>query len=205
MPDVSSPNTRHYSLEPPCGLPSPFHNDATQSPSGDLYSDGEEPNTLISSMSHLSVSCLPYPDTPEQRGRNLKHQHSQRFPDLPPPRLSSPLASRTEQRKIYLGPKLSDRATGGPDAGPLIERFSCLFKDRKSLSEVWVRELMRQSITARPILEVLYPCESHQVYAWTRLIDRGVAENFLMEKECLEVSSSCTIWFQLRDSTLQRP
>jgi len=134
MPDVSSPNTRHYSLEPPCGLPSPFLHDATHPPSGDLDSDGEGPDTLISTMSHLSVSSLAHPDTPEQRGRNLKHQHSQRFPDLPPPRLSSPLTSRTEQRKIYLGPKLSDRATGGPDAGPLIERFSCLFKDRRSLS-----------------------------------------------------------------------
>jgi 1-aminocyclopropane-1-carboxylate synthase len=135
MPDMSSP-PRHYSLEPPCGLPSPFpRDDTTHPPSGDLDSDGEEPNTLISSMSHLSVSSLAHPDSPDQgRGRNLKHQHSQRFPDLPPPRLSSPLTSRVEQRRIYLGPKLSDRATGGPDAGPLIERFSCLFKDRESLT-----------------------------------------------------------------------
>jgi len=151
MPDVSSP-PRHYSLEPPCGLPSPFQrDDAPQSPSHGLDSDGEEPNTLISSMSHLSVCSFPYPKTPEQRGRSLKHQHSQRFPDLPPPRLSSPLTSRVEQRKIYLGPKLSDRATGGPDAGPLIERFSCLFKDRKSdYTRVW-DALMMKSIIARPI------------------------------------------------------
>lgn len=54
-----------------------------------------------------------------------------RFPKAPPPREVSELGTREEQRRIYLGPKLSDRATGGPDAGPLIERFSCLFKDRE--------------------------------------------------------------------------
>ena len=133
---TSITQTRH-SLEPPCGLPSPFSvRDVTDPTSSDydqdLDSDGEESNTLISCMGHLSVSSLAHPDSPEirGRGRGLNHKHSQRFPDLPPPRLSSPLTSRVEQRKIYLGPKLSDRATGGPDAGPLIERFSCLFKDR---------------------------------------------------------------------------
>lgn len=54
-----------------------------------------------------------------------------RFPPSPAPMPTSPLGTRAEQRRIYLGPKLSDRATGGPDAGPLIERFSCLFKDRE--------------------------------------------------------------------------
>lgn len=56
-----------------------------------------------------------------------------RFPPAPDPRPTSALGTREEQRRIYLGPKLSDRATGGPDAGPLIERFSCLFKDRECL------------------------------------------------------------------------
>jgi hypothetical protein len=54
-----------------------------------------------------------------------------RFPPGPRPAPSTPLGTREEQRRIYLGPKLSTRATGGPDAGPLIERFSCLFKDRE--------------------------------------------------------------------------
>lgn len=52
------------------------------------------------------------------------------FP-APEPRKVSELGTREEQRRIYQGPRLSDRATGGPDAGPLIERFSCLFKDRE--------------------------------------------------------------------------
>jgi hypothetical protein len=131
MSTPATPTTAlRHSLEPPCGLPSPITPlNHSHAPTED--SDGEESNTLISCMSHLSVSSLPHPDD-DLRGKKLKHQHSQRFPDLPPPRLSSPLQSRSEQRKIYLGPKLSDRATGGPDAGPLIERFSCLFKDRMS-------------------------------------------------------------------------
>lgn len=70
-------------------------------------------NTLIGCFNHLSLNSS-----------------KSRFPTPPKP-VASPLGTRDEQRKIYHGPKLSDRATGGPDAGPLIERFSCLFKDRE--------------------------------------------------------------------------
>jgi hypothetical protein len=76
-------------------------------------------NTLISCLNNLSLSNLPSPTT------------KSRFPRAPEPQPTSALGTRDEQRRIYLGPKLSDRATGGPDAGPLIERFSCLFKDRE--------------------------------------------------------------------------
>jgi 1-aminocyclopropane-1-carboxylate synthase len=121
-----------HSLEPPCGLPSPIAKGSPAAHDGDTQ-DTDDGQTLISCMSHLSVCSLPPPPPPystakDGRGREVsKH----RFPDLPSPRPSSRIASRSQQRRIYLGPKLSDRATGGPDAGPLIERFSCLFKDRK--------------------------------------------------------------------------
>lgn len=77
-------------------------------------------NTLIGCFNHLSLNSS-----------------KSRFP-APPKSVASPLGTRDEQRKIYHGPKLSDRATGGPDAGPLIERFSCLFKDREYEIE-WAR------------------------------------------------------------------
>lgn len=126
-----------HSLEPPCGLPSPLNKRDFTTNETDTQ-DSDDGQTLISCMSHLSVCSLPPPPPPyssdkDGRGRVVsKH----RFPDLLPPRPSSPLASRSEQRRIYLGPKLSDRATGGPDAGPLIERFSCLFKDRKCTHKI---------------------------------------------------------------------
>jgi len=82
-------------------------------------------NTLISCLNNLSLSNLPsLPSSPATPGLKT------RFPPAPTPTPTSALGTREEQRRIYMGPKLSDRATGGPDAGPLIERFSCLFKDR---------------------------------------------------------------------------
>lgn len=83
--------------------------------------------TLISCLTNLSLASLP-PCSVDVDGSG---PIVARFPAPPPPRESSALGSREEQRRIYLGPKLSDRATGGPDAGPLIERFSCLFKNRE--------------------------------------------------------------------------
>jgi hypothetical protein len=75
--------------------------------------------TLMSCLTHFSLGC-----------------GSDGFPPALPPPPTSALGTREEQRRIYLGPKLSDRATGGPDAGPLIERFSCLFKDREWQSNI---------------------------------------------------------------------
>lgn len=91
-------------------------------------------NSLISCLTHLSLSSLPpSPTTPRTPGTPGRGPRVTRFPPAPDPRPTSALGTREEQRRIYLGPKLSDRATGGPDAGPLIERFSCLFKDRECL------------------------------------------------------------------------
>ena len=159
-------DSKRFSLEAPCGLPSPSslnfsHGDLYQAerttypshPSskhhvhthplpdtddGDLLND-EEADTLISCLSHLSVSSLPpLPGQSDETGPVIT-----RFPQPRPPVPSSQLGTREEQRRIYLGPKLSDRATGGPDAGPLIERFSCLFKDRAWL----IRSVERMALT----------------------------------------------------------
>ena len=108
--------------------------------------DLPDENTLMGCMMHLSVSSLPpitcaedgtFHDGSEPAGAGsgtkvLGGPLMTRFPLPPKAQPSSALGTREEQRKVYLGPKLSDRATGGPDAGPLIERFSCLFKDRTS-------------------------------------------------------------------------
>ena len=127
-------STQH-SLEPPCGLPSPLSSPGRKSRFDTSDSAGQDENyTLISCMSHLSVCSLPPPPPPYASNgqQDLDHAKAKgRFPEPPRPRESSVLGSRSEQRRVYLGPKLSDRATGGPDAGPLIERFSCLFKDRE--------------------------------------------------------------------------
>jgi 1-aminocyclopropane-1-carboxylate synthase len=130
---VPPPITTRLSLQPPCGLPSPIsaippqsttHNHT--SPLPDIsHEDDPSSNTLISCFTHLSISTLP------TLNQNKSGPIVNRFPAPATPVASSKLGSREEQRKIYLGPKLSDRATGGPDAGPLIERFSCLFKDRR--------------------------------------------------------------------------
>ncbi|KAK1926199.1 pyridoxal phosphate-dependent transferase [Papiliotrema laurentii] len=130
------PSAVRLSLQAPCGLPSPIKVDFPESAKG-------TPETLISCFDHLVLCAAPC--------------HDAHFPPQPAPRPSSKIGSRAEQRRIYLGPKLSDRATGGPDAGPLIERFSCLFKDQ-------------------------YNCK----YNPKGIVSLGVAENFLMEKECLE-------------------
>lgn len=132
------------SLQPACGLPSPISSSFHQSQSAKSGADDAQPNggggeregeedeytaqgdnTLISCLTHLSLASLPSP------GGSKGGPVVTRFPQPPQPRESSALGTREEQRRIYLGPKLSDRATGGPDAGPLIERFSCLFKDRE--------------------------------------------------------------------------
>lgn len=124
--DLSTAQARH-SLEPACGLPSPTSRSRFDTVSKEVEQDTQ---SLISCMSHLSVCSLPPPPpyASDEPGSPISRR---RFPDAPAARLSSPLGTRSEQRRIYLGPKLSDRATGGPDAGPLIERFSCLFKDRE--------------------------------------------------------------------------
>lgn len=133
-------STQH-SLEPPCGLPSPLSSPSRKSRFDTSHTTARQDDnyTLISCMSHLSVCSLPPPPPPyvstgqqDPDSVNTNAHAKGRFPDPPRPRESSVLGSRSEQRRIYLGPKLSDRATGGPDAGPLIERFSCLFKDRES-------------------------------------------------------------------------
>ncbi|WWC85745.1 uncharacterized protein L201_000611 [Kwoniella dendrophila CBS 6074] len=175
-------NTR-YSLQPPCGLPSPVRSsfndkggigiapiaengvsdlseiDSVDGNNNDEYRESTsldgiaEPDTLISCFGSLSVACLPA----STRGGPV----ITRFPKPPPPRPSSRLGTREEQRRIYLGPKLSDRSTGGPDAGPLIDRFSCLFQDQ-------------------------YDCVSNP----KGIVSLGVAENFLMQEECMELIST---------------
>jgi 1-aminocyclopropane-1-carboxylate synthase len=133
--DTGSGGRERLSLQRPYGIPSPLlsphrthhnHGPVTRRPSQPRSSDRQQEthqtrptDTLLSCLTHLSLCSDPACPTP--------------FPDTPAPRASSKLGTREEQRKVYCGPKLSDRATGGPDAGPLIERFSCLFKDRESL------------------------------------------------------------------------
>jgi hypothetical protein len=96
--------------------------------------------TLMSCLTHFSLGC-----------------GNDGFPPALPPPPTSALGTREEQRRIYLGPKLSDRATGGPDAGPLIERFSCLFKDREWQSRTrmsagiqWHTDWRRVSLQDQP-------------------------------------------------------
>ncbi|WWC58053.1 uncharacterized protein I303_100588 [Kwoniella dejecticola CBS 10117] len=177
-------NTR-YSLQAPRGLPSPLRSTTSSSSQtrsvsspastrlvtahaqsldpNDEYreptslDDVDEPDTLMSCFGSLSISSLP----PLSAKDGVSGPIVTRFPKPPPPRESSVLGTREEQRKIYLGPKLSDRATGGPDAGPLIDRFSCLFQDQ-------------------------YDCVSNP----KGIVSLGVAENFLMQEECLELIST---------------
>ncbi|WVQ80398.1 hypothetical protein IAT38_002503 [Cryptococcus sp. DSM 104549] len=167
MPSPVPIDTTRYSLQAPCGLPSPLPSlspsMASSSPATqprtplpsetyreptllELGTSPEDDNTLMACFAHLSISNQP-------RGRG-----GERFPRPASPRPSSIIGSREEQRKLYHGPKLSDRATGGPDAGPLIERFSCLFQDQ-------------------------YDSVSNP----KGIVSLGVAENFLMQKECMEL------------------
>lgn len=106
--DTAGTSPTHYSLQAPQGIPR-------------IPDEPVGCNTLMGCFSHLTI-CT-------DSGR--------RFPPGPGPAPSTPLGSREEQRRIYLGPALSTRATGGPDAGPLIERFSCLFKDRECVVGGW--------------------------------------------------------------------
>lgn len=103
---TNSPPSSHGSDSVPYSMQVPIG--ISQLPSGPSGC-----NTLIGCFNHLSLNSS-----------------KSRFP-APPRAEPSPIGTRDEQRRIYHGPKLSDRATGGPDAGPLIERFSCLFKDRE--------------------------------------------------------------------------
>lgn len=126
--------SNRHSLEPACGLPSPLSSPRKSRFDTPDTAGQDDSYTLISCMSHLSVCSLPPPPPPYATNGRQESDHGNakgRFPDPPRPRESSVLGSRSEQRRIYLGPKLSDRAIGRPDAGPLIERFSCLFKDRE--------------------------------------------------------------------------
>ncbi|WVR03444.1 hypothetical protein IAU60_000435 [Kwoniella sp. DSM 27419] len=155
------PIDTRYSLQAPCGLPSPLTRSTTHSrassapttatsPKDAQYREktsldsAEASDTLISCFATLSVSGVS--------------GEAGRFPRPAPPAPSSALGTRDEQRRIYLGPKLSDRATGGPDAGPLIDRFSCLFQDQ-------------------------YDCKVNP----RGIVSLGVAENFLMQEECMEL------------------
>ncbi|ORY25180.1 pyridoxal phosphate-dependent transferase [Naematelia encephala] len=149
MPSSEAGSNSRLSLQPPGGLPTSLPHPQTMQISDrfmDLAGERGDTETLISCLDHLSLGGSGPITT--------------RFPRPPSPRPSSQIGTREDQRRIYLGPKLSDRATGGPDAGPLIERFSCLFKDQ-------------------------YNCKSNP----KGIVSLGVAENFLMEKECLEYYS----------------
>lgn len=138
--------------------------------SGSLQtSDSEDEGgeyTLIGCLAGLSISSLP-PMGDEGKGPVIS-----RFPHPAPAPPSSTLGSREEQRRIYLGPKLSDRATGGPDAGPLIERFSCLFKDRefqvlphsKFRPELAFVTYSRQNTIALPIQRGLFQWEWRRIF-----------------------------------------
>lgn len=180
--------SHRLSLQPPTGLPAIPSSPTTSLRSASLprgnnlirpkipfdlpepetqeNSDEEEGEyTLIGCLAGLSVSSLPPLDGDDKGGPVVS-----RFPPAAPAAPSSVLGTREEQRRIYLGPKLSDRATGGPDAGPLIERFSCLFKDRKLRKEqqcITVTDSM-QSTIARPILEGSYLWVWQRTFSWRK-------------------------------------
>lgn len=115
---VQANTSPRYSLQPPCGLPplfslpprQPQNTEANQVDGvgrSAATDDDEGSDTLISCFGTLSISSLPLKDE------------------------STEVISTSAATKLYPGPKLSDRATQGPDAGPLIDRFSCLFQDRE--------------------------------------------------------------------------
>lgn len=186
---VTRPTPERLSLQPPGGVPSLIQSPQHASHDvdrgrGTKSASCAQSETLISCLTHLSL-CSP------ACGGDAH------FPAVPPPRASSKLGSREEQRRVYLGPKLSDRATGGPDAGPLIERFSCLFKDRacfavsaKTRRRWLMGRVQLQAQSEGYCLAVSGDSSAPRRFAGfcRRLMDSGVAENFLMEKESLEVS-----------------
>jgi 1-aminocyclopropane-1-carboxylate synthase len=200
MSTTSTEKRSHrLSLQPPTGLPSipsspttslrstslprgkatrpqiPFDLPTTETRDNSDDEDGEY--TLIGCLAGLSISSLPPLDGNDKGGPVIS-----RFPHPAAAAPSSVLGTRAEQRRIYLGPKLSDRATGGPDAGPLIERFSCLFKDRKSqrslltegqtIKVVWTDVL--QSITARLIPKGSYLWALLRTFSWRKNVSRYV-------------------------------
>ncbi|OWZ30063.1 hypothetical protein C356_06044 [Cryptococcus neoformans c45] len=153
VPDNTSPR---YSLQPPCGLPAPFRlplrqledteanrvddiGNVRRSTATDNDRSGD---TLMSCFGTLSIPSLPLEDESAEINNLSTHE-------------------KGAQTKCYPGPKLSDRATQGPDAGPLIDRFSCLFQDQ-------------------------YDCRFNP----KGIVSLGVAENFLMQQQCMELFSS---------------
>ncbi|KAL0243943.1 hypothetical protein I308_105206 [Cryptococcus tetragattii IND107] len=129
---VQANTSPRYSLQPPCGLPPLF----SLPPLATAHD--EDGDTLISCFGTLSISSLP-----------------------PKGESTEVIGAPSARAKLYPGPKLSDRATQGPDAGPLIDRFSCLFQDQ-------------------------YDCMLNP----KGIVSLGVAENFLMQKQCMELFSS---------------
>jgi hypothetical protein len=119
------------SLQAPCGLPSLPRSPAASTTFTDVQTLPTDASRLAGSAFDAELGAEVDTDTLISCLTNFTLTGDDSFPKAAPPQPSSALGSREEQRRIYLGPKLSDRATGGPDAGPLIERFSCLFKDRE--------------------------------------------------------------------------
>lgn len=116
---VQANTSPRYSLQPPCGLPplfslpprQPQNTEANQADDvgrSVATAHDEDGDTLISCFGTLSISSLP-----------------------PKGASTEVIGAPSARAKLYPGPKLSDRATQGPDAGPLIDRFSCLFQDRE--------------------------------------------------------------------------
>lgn len=179
VPNNTSPR---YSLQPPCGLPAPFRlplrqledTEANQVDDiGNLRRSTATDNdrsgdTLMSCFGTLSIPSLPLEDESAEINDLSTHE-------------------KGAQTKCYPGPKLSDRATHGPDAGPLIDRFSCLFQDREL--HVVIR---RPSLAAfvlpltAPLLVLEYDCRFNP----KGIVSLGVAENFLMQQQCMEVRAN---------------
>ncbi|UOH83891.1 hypothetical protein LQV05_006629 [Cryptococcus neoformans] len=141
VPDNTSPR---YSLQPPCGLPAPFRlplrqledteanqvddiDNVRRSTATDNDRSGD---TLMSCFGTLSIPSLPLEDESAEINNLSTHE-------------------KGAQTKCYPGPKLSDRATQGPDAGPLIDRFSCLFQDHLSYGDsLWGSRRINKALSA---------------------------------------------------------
>ncbi|WVN87327.1 uncharacterized protein L203_102505 [Cryptococcus depauperatus CBS 7841] len=173
-----------YSLQPPCGLPShPSHALSIKSTTQiatplssfdsrtnrqeyreltldfdlgyDEYPSDEEGETLMSCFGTLSIHS---PLIPFKKAQVEVDDHAHE-PDNESEKKRTDL-SDTQRRSVltYAGPKMSDRATQGPDAGPLIDRFSCLFQDQ-------------------------YDSATNP----KGIVSLGVAENYLMQAECIKL------------------